>query len=527
MRIASSGRRSGLSSGLMFGLPALLATAACGDNHGHQPAPDAPDASPVLRCEVPAAVLPTSGPLADPLALPLEGCLEGGLRDLPGRWFVSTGAAGFAFEYPKFEGSCETGFGRANFPADDHDDSDGRARHTWSDGTRIFLRQYRRFMIPNQPPYELVSASAACLRADGTLSAARATFNNDQGVRMTTLTGKRFAPKDGAPVGLRLLGELGSQNGVPISAYNVVVDGTHAYLAGPLGLDVVDVGTPGEPVHVGHLDGGFNDVRVVRGGGKVVAYGAPLFGMETSIIDVTDPANPKLAGTIPEFSHSLQVQQRGAETFLYLATYTAEVPRYDITNPLTPVRLGAATVPGPESDGVHDLTVDGDRLYVNYTTEGFVAIDVSGGLDAPVELGRYASPYSHASWVGVAGGRPIVLHGDEGMTASGGAYLTVHDADPASPTFLAEIGRYQSRPEVGIHNIQLVGDKAYIAYYQDGVRIVDLSTPTAPREVAHHNTWNEETALGGPFEGAMGIRVVDDKIYVADSERGLLIFEEI
>jgi len=196
-----------------------------------------------------------------------------------------------------------------------------------------------------------------------------------------------------------------------------------------------------------------------------------------------------------------------------------------VTNPLAPVRLGQAMVPGPEA-GVHDLTVDGDRLYVNYTTQGFVAIDVSRGLEAPVELGRRKSPYSHASWAGTAGGRKLLLHGDEGMVEDGGAYLAILDGDPASPTFMQELGRYRTRPEVGIHNFQLVGDKLYISYYQDGVRIVDLSTPSAPREVAHYNTWNEPGAYGGTFEGAVGIRVAGGLIYVADLERGLIILSE-
>ena len=110
-------------------------------------------------------------------------------------------------------------------------------------------------------------------------------------------------------------------------------------------------------------------------------------------------------------------------------------------------------------------------------------------------------------------------------TADGGAFLRVLDADPESPTFMEELSRFQTRPEIGIHNIQLVGDRAYIAYYQDGVRVVDLSEVTQPREVAYYNTW-EPTAPGDAFEGAVGISVVDDLIYVADFNRGLFILRE-
>jgi hypothetical protein len=351
-------------------------------------------------------------------------------------------------------------------------------------------------------------------------------FDTDRGERNIPLTGARFAPKDGAPVGLRLIGELGEQQGRPIQGLNVVVDGAYAYVAGLTGLDVIDVSIPSSPVHVSHVDGNFNDVRVVRGGdGKAAAYAASLEMDATAVIDVTIPASPLARPSLAEGSHSLQVQERGGQTFLYLANYTSAVPRYDVTSPLAPARTGQADVPGAPA-GVHDLFVDGDRLYVNYTTEGFVALDVSGGLGAVVELGRMKSPYSHASWAGTAGGRPILLHGDEGMTDDGGAFLGILDGDPASPTFMKELARYRTRREVGIHNFQLVGDKVYIAYYQDGVRVVDLSTPTMPREVAHYNTWVEETAYGRTFEGAVGIRVVGGRIYVADLERGLMIFEE-
>jgi hypothetical protein len=500
----------------VLGLLGLLGPlAACGDDR-EPPGGDA--------CAPTPPALPATGVLIDPLAAPLEGCVEGGLRDLPGRWFVAAAGAGFSYDYPRFEGNCETGF-RRMYRSDDLDDSDGATFHTWSDGTRIFLRGYRRFERPDAAPFESVNAFTACLRADGTLAAHRTLFNTDMGERPIPMTGERFEPKDGAAVGLALVGELGEQHGQPIQGLNVVLDGTHAYVAGLLGLDVIDVTDPAAPVHVAHLDGDFNDVRVVRGAGKVVAYAASRDDGTTHVIDVTDPAHPAAAAPIAEYSHSLQVQQSGATTYLYLANYTSAVPRFDITNPLVPVRNGEAMVPGPEA-GVHDLTVAGDQLYVNYTTQGLVALDISRGLASAVELARWPSSYSHASWVGTAGGRRIVLTGDEGMTDHGGAYLSILDGDPISKTFLQELAQYRTRRQVGIHNFELVNDKVYIAYYQDGVRIVDLSTPTAPREIAHYNTWNEPSAYGGTFEGALGIRVVGGLIYVADLERGLLILRE-
>jgi hypothetical protein len=331
---------------------------------------------------------------------------------------------------------------------------------------------------------------------------------------------------DSLAEGIELVGELGTaSNGTSIAGLNLIVDGTHAYVASITGFDVIDVADPAHPVAKSHLDGDYNDIRVTHAAGKTYAIIASRGADErTYFVDVTNPAAPFVASTIDAYSHSLQLQTRGATTELYLADYTGFVPRYDITDPLTPRLLDMARVPGPEG-AVHDLTVDGDRIYANNTTGGFVAFDTTAGPNATVELGHTDAPYSHASWVGTAGGRSIVLHGDEGMTKTrdGGAYLRVLDGTVGSPTFMTDIGRYQTRPEVGIHNFEVHDNLAYIAYYQDGVRIVDLSDPTKPREIAHYNTWDPETAPGTAFEGALGIRLVGDLIYVADDVRGLLI----
>jgi hypothetical protein len=137
-----------------------------------------------------------------------------------------------------------------------------------------------------------------------------------------------------------------------------------------------------------------------------------------------------------------------------------------VTVPAQPIRVGAPVVPGDEH-GIHDLFVDGTTIFANNTTGGMSAIDVSAGFDQPaVGRGQIPTTYSHASWAATIGGRKIVIHGDEGMTPTGGAFMRVLDGDPASPTFLRELSRWSTRPQVGIHNMEIVGTRAYIAHYQ-------------------------------------------------------------
>lgn len=502
----------------------VLVLAACGDNI--EVAPDAVDNA---RCE-PAtpSPMPIAGPFADPLALPLPAsCVTGGLKDLPGRWFVRDPMRSFTFEYPKFDGTCSSGFRRANWRDEDDTDlaDDNAAYETWSDGTRIYIRSLYRFEF-REMTYEFANVQALCMLPDGTLAGVDGNFDTDVGERFTNVIGTRFAPKDSGAMGLTLIGEVATGTSVwPIYAYNVAIDGTHAYVAGPVGLDVVDFSTPSAPVAVGHLDGQFNDVKLARGATDLIAYAAPLNNDPTSIINVTDPTAPTAVGQIATYSHSLFITPTTPPK-LYLGDYTGQVPVYDVTNPLTPIRLGQVAIPGDDQEGIHDIHVSGDRVYAFKTTQGVVAVDVAAGIANPTPLGALDTSYSHAGWAGTAGGRQILIHGDEGMTPDGGAFLRVLDADTTSATFMQEIGRFATRAEVGIHNMQLVGDRAYVAYYQDGVRVIDLSDPTQPREIAHYNTWNEPTAGGGAFEGAVGISVIGDYIYVADTDRGFLILRD-
>jgi hypothetical protein len=492
----------------------LFFLAACGD--------EAPK-----ECLPPESELPTEGSYSDPTVIPLsDQCVVGGLRELPGRWFVADPKQYFLFEYPLIKGDCESGMRRFGLRDDDHDASDdGQATlHTWTDGTRYFERTRSVFMGS-----EFLRATVMCMLPDDTLAVTYVRYDPDRGERLYTAVGTRFGLKDDVADGLELVGEVGAATGTGIFGLNLVIDGGYAYVVGLGGLDVVDVSSPSEPTAVAHIDGRLNDIRLVHGATQTVAFASSEGGDDrTWIIDVTDPRNPALVSVIDEYSHSLQLRTVGATSELYLATYTEEIPRYDVTNPLSPVRTGSAFLPGQTISGIHDLTVHGNLIYANNTEAGLVAVDVSSSFTQPSEVGRVRSAYSHYSWAGTVAGRPLVLHGDEGMTATDdlGAYLRILDGDPASPTYLAEIGRYQSRPEVGIHNFEVHGTRAYIAYYQDGVRVVDLADPTNPVEVAHYNTWDPALAIGGSFEGAVGIRKVGDLIYVADDRRGLLILRE-
>jgi len=177
----------------------------------------------------------------------------------------------------------------------------------------------------------------------------------------------------------------------------------------------------------------------------------------TPVVDARDPVDPLVVARLGEYSHSVfvRVDARG-RPLAYLATYGPDLPIYDLSVPSAPVLL--ERVPLPNGVGVHDLYAEEDRLYLNGTDHGFNGTDhgffiMDRAGDGWVASRALPTPYSHASWVGEVAGRRLAVTGDEGIDA----YLHVVDVDPASSGFMTEVGTYQTRREVSIHNMMMFG----------------------------------------------------------------------
>jgi hypothetical protein len=306
------------------------------------------------------------------------------------------------------------------------------------------------------------------------------------------------------------------------------------------GLRIVDISDPSQPVERGHLpvtDSGeiYNDVKVAEGpGGEVYALMASnLHGVV--VVDVSEPSapveltsfpGPELAvGGMPSV-HTLFVDNGRA----YVSyNYDNSLRIYDIADPAQPQALGSFANPrlGAEGGTLHDLYVSGDRAYLNYWNLGMSIVDVADPAN-PLLLGEfrdYGQNTSHSNWVVEVGGRTISVHGDEQF----GAHVRIVDVDPASPDFLSTLSSYQTRPAVSVHNILAYGDRAYITYYQDGLRVLDIGDPENPVEIAHYQTWPGPVPGYGEsfYEGAIGVDFdpTTNTVYLADTHRGLFILD--
>jgi hypothetical protein len=342
----------------------------------------------------------------------------------------------------------------------------------------------------------------------------------------------RRLPGEGESSGLTLLGEAIIPRG---TAVDVFVAKGHAYVValndfttGPGGLYVFDLADRAAPrlVKSVYFQGNsyWNDVWA-RGDALYVASN------RTGLIvfDISNPAEPQFVRSLPG-TGTLDVHTlHGDGDRLYAMSPGPDTKTliFDVKNPLQPVLIGSYQSPDVEVNFfgfTHDAFAQGDRLYVSHWRSGLLIVDVSDPAN-PVQLGEYRYPRatSHTSRVGRFGERVIAFEGGEDW----GAHLRVVDiTDPGRAELLAE---YKLSPGVSIHNMELRGGRLYLTHYHHGVRVLDVSRPEQPKEVAYFNTWSEEGRYSGTtfFDGAVGIHLADDGLlYIADNSRGLVILSE-
>ena len=165
-----------------------------------------------------------------------------------------------------------------------------------------------------------------------------------------------------------------------------------------------------------------------------------------------------------------------------------------------------------------------NRLYLGHWRYGLAVADVTNPAK-PVTLGHfgYDQATSRPVAVGVIGERTIAFEASEAWDSR------VRALDVTDPAHITQVGQFQMRPEATVSGMTWVGNKLYVAYSQDGLRVLDMSNPSTPVQRAYYNTWREpDPGRGSTFiDGLSAVRVPGDGyIYAVETSRGLLVFRE-
>jgi hypothetical protein len=337
-------------------------------------------------------------------------------------------------------------------------------------------------------------------------------------------------------------------------------------------------GSDGEDVWVG-------SVRTSKFKGDLAAVGIQRCSRQVqgfaglALFDLTNPAKPKALGRLPtgvvSGVHEVGVTQRPDGRVLALAAvpYSFNLSQgrqgdlriIDITDPRRPRELADWDVrrDGPaETRGQLAARRDvfahcawpfdnGNKLFASFWSTGVQFLDIRDP-DAPRLIGQ--TPYrpedgyrgAHSGWFNQD--ETLFVQNDEAMQAVGSGsraswtFQRVFDTSSLSQprllsTFATESavpgkdGRVATDGVYSVHNAVIDGDLEYVSWYSDGVRVVDLSDPRRPREVASFvpppapPRQTAATAQGGRRDMPVvwGVHPWKDLVLASDMNSGLWV----
>ena len=278
-----------------------------------------------------------------------------------------------------------------------------------------------------------------------------------------------------------------------VDGRDYAITGTHSGHGSTYWWDVTD---PASPVLTDSLivdARTTNDVKVSEDGDLCVISreGASNRRNGIVIVDCSDPRNVEIISTYDDELtggvHNLFIY----DDHVYAVNNGTRFDVINIEDPTNPHRVGRFELDTP-GHAIHDVWIVDGIAYTSNWNDGVVVIDVGGGDKGgspanPVEIARFrdiggathaAFPYQSPT------GKFYIFMGDEigapGFDGQDAArtpqfmsgYIHVVDfTDPENPE---EVARYEI-PEAGSHNMWVDEDRLYAAFYQGGLRVLDIS----------------------------------------------------
>jgi len=289
-----------------------------------------------------------------------------------------------------------------------------------------------------------------------------------------------------------------------------------------------------------------NDVKVSDDGRTCIISREGASDRKNGIV-ILDCADPTDVSVVTEYTNRLTGGVHNLfiyEDHVYALSNSRRYEIINIEDRANPKRITDFELETP-GHSIHDVWVDDGIAYSSNWDDGVVLVDVGNGVKGgspsnPVEIGRYAYPsgWNHAAFPydDSETGKNWVIAGDEAFpnglntenepTIPAGWLHFVDFSDPDNPS---EEARYRV-PEAGSHNFWVQGDTLYVAYYNAGLRVVDLSGDLKGnlyeqgREIAHFKSFDPQGRVANaPM--AWGPQPYKGHIFFSDWNSGLWAVE--
>lgn len=190
----------------------------------------------------------------------------------------------------------------------------------------------------------------------------------------------------------------------------------------------------------------------------------------------------------------------------------------DVINPENPVKLGQWT-----SLYVHDCRVENDTIYAANINEGKVSIINATNkslLSTVVTFNNLIGGGPHNTALSTDRKRLFVT--DE--IGSAPYLLKVWNIENKSNPVYVTSWQPTGITTSIVHNIETYGNWAIVAHYSAGIRILNITNPDAPQEIAWYDTYPSNNAES--YNGCWGVYMLPSgKIIASDRQTGLYVIK--
>ena len=195
---------------------------------------------------------------------------------------------------------------------------------------------------------------------------------------------------------------------------------------------------------------------------------------------------------------------------------------YSLANPILPTLLWEGPNDIPE---VHDLYVKNNRAILNCGFDGLRTYDFSNP-SSPIYVNNLSfypqQGYNHQGWLSPDESTYVFADETAGLEIKKCRVLANGQLQ-VQQLFGTDNTPYPKTP----HNIQITNEFAFVAYYNDGLRIFDLRK-TPPTEIGVYDTYIDNSITNGfSMWGAWGIHALlpSERILISDRNNGFFLFE--
>ena len=298
---------------------------------------------------------------------------------------------------------------------------------------------------------------------------------------------------------------------IPGQADLIRTQGDNVYVAAARTITIFDVSNPATPKRVGAYTFPLQ-IWGFRAAGSLLYVAADVFGL--GILDVSNPASPTLLGSFKTPGQAKSVAVSG--TTVLVTDHVSGLDVIDVSNPTKPVFLGSVFVEGFATD----VVTSGQLAYVGDRPSGFYVFDLSK-LPPPVPLSVLQSVTGSTLQLDVLqtfSQCPTFAVLTTGRPMTGGALQLYDVSNPEAPVHVTTYRTPGGGGWIpgGGGRLSLKGTLAYVADGKEGLHVVDLSTPSAPRTVGSYKT-------AAP---ARDVAVADSLVFVVVGNQEVLILRQ-